>query len=64
MTNYGKFTSVWDRMMGTYWDPDRINYGWKDQDVRINKFEKINNLYNKIVGDHSTPEELKGKKKK
>ena len=27
--NYGKFTSVWDRMMGTYDDPDRIDFGFK-----------------------------------
>lgn len=30
MMNYGKFTSVWDRMMGSYEDPDRINFGWKE----------------------------------
>ena len=28
MRNYGKFTSVWDRLMNTYWDPDRIDFGW------------------------------------
>ena len=29
--NYGKFTTIWDRMMGSYEDPDRINFGWKHQ---------------------------------
>ena len=26
--NYGKFTSIMDRLMGTYDDPKRIDYGW------------------------------------
>ena len=28
--NYGKFTSICDRLLGTYCDPiDRSGYGWK-----------------------------------
>ncbi len=28
MKNFGKFTSIWDRIMGSYEDPDRIEFGW------------------------------------
>jgi len=28
-TNYGQFTSIWDRCMGTYTDPDKIHFGHK-----------------------------------
>lgn len=30
MTNYGKFTTIWDRIGNTYWDPDRIDFGWEE----------------------------------
>lgn len=40
--NYGKFTSVWDRLMGTYEDPDRIYYGWT-AGSQVKFFEKFNN---------------------
>eukprot|EP00359_Climacostomum_virens_P008989 CAMPEP_0204910730 /NCGR_PEP_ID=MMETSP1397-20131031/9194_1 /ASSEMBLY_ACC=CAM_ASM_000891 /TAXON_ID=49980 /ORGANISM="Climacostomum Climacostomum virens, Strain Stock W-24" /LENGTH=98 /DNA_ID=CAMNT_0052080991 /DNA_START=614 /DNA_END=907 /DNA_ORIENTATION=- len=37
--NYGKFTSIWDRMMGTYEDPDRIYFGWQS---KLKLFESFN----------------------
>ena len=62
MTNYGKFTTIWDRIMGSYWDPDRINYGWSEQEVRLRKFEAFNELYNKICKDTSSITDKKNKK--
>ena len=46
--NYGKFTTVWDRLMGSYEDPDRINYGWKSES-RLNYFNNFNNLLSKYL---------------
>lgn len=37
--NYGKFTSVWDRLMGSYEDPDRIDFGWTS---KITVFDRFN----------------------
>ena len=41
--NYGKFTTVWDRLMGTYDDPDRISFGW-NAGSRVEFFDKFNKL--------------------
>jgi len=54
MRNYGKFTSVWDRIMGSYQDPDRIDFGWEKQKERQDKFKKLNDYYGKIVKDKSS----------
>jgi len=54
MTNYGKFTTVWDRIGNTYWDPDRIDYGWVDWKERIAEFIPFNNWYGKVVKDNTT----------
>jgi lathosterol oxidase len=48
--NYGKFTSIWDRMMGSYEDPDRISYGWKSENKE--KFFKPFNDFLSRTFDH------------
>ncbi|CAD8087302.1 unnamed protein product [Paramecium sonneborni] len=49
MKNFGKFTSIWDRIMGTYEEPDRINFGWKQQQQQLNKLKKVNDFYESIL---------------
>ncbi|CAK73092.1 unnamed protein product (macronuclear) [Paramecium tetraurelia] len=49
MKNIGKFTSVWDRIMGTYEEPDRINFGWNNQQNQLDKLKKVNDLYESIL---------------
>ena len=39
--NYGKFTSIWDRIMGTYDDPDRVFFGWRSEKL-VNFFDSFN----------------------
>ncbi|EAR82313.2 C-5 sterol desaturase (macronuclear) [Tetrahymena thermophila SB210] len=56
MTNYGKFTSVWDRICQTYWDPDRVYFGWDEWKQRKGIFSKFNSFYSKIVPDKSSEE--------
>jgi lathosterol oxidase len=56
--NYGKFTSVWDRLAGTYMDPDKIDYGWKRNQEFTKFFEKIN-----FFIDIYIPDITKNKKK-
>jgi len=41
--NYGKFTSVWDRLMGSYADPDRIDYGYERSQNFLKLKDKMNN---------------------
>ncbi len=41
-------------LLHNFKDPDRINYGWSDFDNRLDKFENINKIVNKIVPDKST----------
>ena len=52
--NYGKFTTVQDRIEYTYQDPDRINFGWVDQKERIAAFIPFNNWYGRLVKDKNT----------
>lgn len=37
LKNYGLMTSVWDRIMGTYEDPDKIYFGYKDAPVHYDE---------------------------
>ena len=46
--NYGKFTSVWDRLMGSYEDPDRINYGWTSTTME-NFFSRFNSFLSRTL---------------
>ena len=48
--NYGKFTTIWDRMMGSYEDPDRINYGWKSKRLEI-FFQPFNSFLSRVFDD-------------
>ena len=48
LKNFGKFTTVWDRMMGSYEDPDRIHYGWAGQNKRILFFSEFNRILSKV----------------
>lgn len=43
-SNFGKFTTVWDRLMGSYQDPDRIYLGWTSG---INFFNGFNSFLSK-----------------
>ena len=49
--NYGKFTSVWDRLMGTYDDPDRIYFGYERDENTKEIFKKINRVIERLVPD-------------
>ena len=51
--NLGKFTSIWDRLAGTYADPDRIDYGWKRDERYVNFFKKINWYIDKYIPDYT-----------
>jgi lathosterol oxidase len=51
--NYGKFTSVWDRLAGTYEDPDRIDYGWIRSEKVKNFFKRINFYIDKYIPDRT-----------
>lgn len=51
--NYGKFTSIWDRLAGTYSDPDRINYGWERNENTSQFFKKINSYIDKYIPDRT-----------
>jgi len=51
--NYGKFTSVWDRLAGTYSDPDRINYGWQRNQKVKNFFDHLNEIIDKYIPDRT-----------
>lgn len=51
--NYGKLTTVWDRMMGTYEDPDRIYFGYERDDKTKNFFRKINKIIDILVPDRT-----------
>ena len=54
MSNYGKFTSVWDRIMSTYWDPDRIEYGMEGWEEKKKAFLKVNQAFDVVCKDKST----------
>jgi len=49
--NYGKFTSVWDRLMGTYADPDRVYFGYVRNEDTKELFKKINRVIDWVVPD-------------
>jgi lathosterol oxidase len=48
LRNFGKFTSIWDRISGTYADPDKVDFGWvRNQSI----FKKINILVEVLIPD-------------
>jgi len=57
--NYGKLFTVWDRIMGSYEDPDRIDYGFVRSKGLLKFFDRINSIYDSIIPDFSTPIEIK-----
>lgn len=56
LKNFGKFTTIWDRMMGSYEDPDRINFGWKHEGRRI-FFTPFNNFLAKTFNNLLIPKQ-------
>lgn len=51
--NYGKITSICDRLYGTYCDPIGLTgYGYKSSQYFQNLMNKINSIYEKIVPDN------------
>lgn len=60
--NYGKFTAFWDRLAGTYSDPDRLDYGWIRSKSTVEFFNKLNEFIDKYIPD-KTEKERNNKKK-
>lgn len=60
--NYGKFTSIWDRLAGTYSDPGRIDYGWIRNESTIRFFDKINYYIDKCIPDRTKKSKKETKK--
>jgi len=61
MKNYGLFTSIWDRIMNTYEDPDHIYFGYKDAKVHQTK---IYEFKTGLVGDRKRQERLEKMQKR
>lgn len=60
--NYGKAFSVMDRLMGTYEDPDRLDYGWKRNDLIFRICQWLNYYVEKFIPDRTKkPKKLKEK---
>jgi lathosterol oxidase len=51
--NYGKFTTVCDRIFGSYEDPDRIDLGWIRSEKTKRVFKRINEVIEKIIPDRT-----------
>lgn len=51
--NYGKFTTIWDRLAGTYSDPDRIDYGFVRSESVKKFFIKLNNAIDYYIPDNT-----------
>jgi lathosterol oxidase len=51
--NYGKFTTIWDRLLGTYQDPDILEYGWMRSERVKNIFTNINFYIDKFIPDRT-----------
>lgn len=62
--NYGKFTSVWDRLMGTYDDPDRIYFGYERDEQTKGFFKRINQAIEWAVPDRTVKKVSVAAKKK
>lgn len=63
--NYGKAFSVMDRLMGTYDDPDRLDYGWKRDDKIFRICQWLNGYVEKYIPDRTKkPKKLKDKVEK
>ena len=51
--NYGKFTSVCDRLYGTYCDPTNISgYGYEPPYILAKVVDIVNHYYTKLVPDN------------
>jgi len=53
LKNYGKFTSVMDRLLGTYEDPDRIDYGWKRNETFMSFCRWVNYYVNTFIPNNA-----------
>eukprot|EP00817_Percolomonadidae_sp_ATCC50343_P004926 CAMPEP_0117418908 /NCGR_PEP_ID=MMETSP0758-20121206/592_1 /TAXON_ID=63605 /ORGANISM="Percolomonas cosmopolitus, Strain AE-1 (ATCC 50343)" /LENGTH=188 /DNA_ID=CAMNT_0005199687 /DNA_START=322 /DNA_END=885 /DNA_ORIENTATION=+ len=57
-TNYGQFTSIWDRFMGTYTDPDHVYFGGAGEDDEKPIYEfKTRSAYLPYKPKHAQQEE-------
>lgn len=54
--NYGKFTSIWDRYMGSYMDPDRIDFGFENP--RKDTFKEINQTLKEVISKKTNKKKL------
>jgi len=57
--NYGKFTSVWDRLAGTYSDPEKIDFGWQRNEKLKNVFTYLNKLIDIYIPDRTPKSKTK-----
>lgn len=57
--NYGKFTTVCDRLFGSYEDPDRIDFGWIRDEKTKKVFSKINQVIDRAIPDRTKKVDLK-----
>lgn len=64
LRNFGKFTTVWDRLMGTYDDPDRVDFGWKRNKKLMTFFSSINYYIDKFIPDRTAKRKNYEKKNK
>jgi len=62
LKNYGKFTSVMDRLMGSYADPDRIDFGWIRNETFMAFCKSINTLVDKYIPNNLWKKATKGLK--
>ncbi|EAS03127.1 C-5 sterol desaturase (macronuclear) [Tetrahymena thermophila SB210] len=54
LSNLGHMTTVWDRIVGTYEDPDIVDYGWHQFPSFIKFCNFFNNIYDQICPDRSS----------
>lgn len=51
--NYGKFTSICDRLYGTYCDPENITgYGYEANNTIASLTKKLNAFYTSLIPDN------------
>lgn len=53
-SNLGHMTTVWDRIVGTYEDPEFADYGWHQYDIVIRICNVFNRIYDFICPDRSS----------
>ena len=67
LRNYGKFTTVCDRLFGSYDDPDRIYFGYEKNEEDKLFYKKINEWIDRYIPDRTSEKDkmlTRNKKKK